>query len=237
MKLSAATAIALLVPLLAPADWVMENKVDSPRGKIFATIKAKGDKFRVDVADGPQGAMSTILDTGAGEIVQLAHDRKEARKILSEKIKQRLEELNKNTPSASAAAPPKSTGEKEKIGDWECEIYAWGNDRMSAKLWLATNIPKAQEIKAMMEKLNSGGLGGAQSGPDTAALPGVMVQTESTTGAGKSTMRVISIKEQNVNASEFDVPPDYEVKTTPPPNLRAVPSARSGAPGIDKKGR
>src|SRR6185369_14050059 len=84
MKLSAATAIALLVPLLAPADWVMENKIDSPRGKIFATIKAKGDKFRVDVADGPQGAMSTILDTGAGEIVQLAHDRKEARKILSE---------------------------------------------------------------------------------------------------------------------------------------------------------
>jgi hypothetical protein len=238
MKLPAATALALLAPLLAPADWVMENQIENPsRRKIVATVKSKGDKFRVDVAEGPQGAVSTILDTAAGEIVQLAHDRKEARKTSSEKLKQRLGEMRKNAPSASIAVLPKPTGEKEKIGDWECAIYAWENDTTSAKLWLATNIPKAGEIKAMMEKLNSGGFGGAQSGPDTAALPGVVVKTESITGAGKSTMSVVSIKEQDVKDSEFDVPADYEVKTPQPRTPRRVPSAPSGAPGIEKKGK
>ena len=134
MKLPA-FALALLVPILAPADWVMENKIENPRMKIDATIKSKGDKFRVDVAGGPRGAMTTIMDTSAGEIIQLAHDRKEARKVSGDALKQRLEALKKNAPPATAVAPPKATGEKEKIGDWDCEIYSWEDGRVSTKLW------------------------------------------------------------------------------------------------------
>jgi hypothetical protein len=213
---------------------VMENQLENPRVKIAATIKSKGDKFRVDVNGGPRGAMSTILDTSGGEIIQLEHERKEARKIPGEILKQRLEALKKNAPPTTDTAPPKATGEKEKIGDWECEIYTWEKDKVAAKLWVATNIPKTAEIKAMLEKLKSGGLGAPPSGPDTTALPGVVVKTETATPGGKSTMTIGSIKEQNVDAAEFEVPAGYEMKL-PPVNPRTAPSAPSGAPGIEKK--
>lgn len=233
MKLPAAAILAFLLPVLAPADWVMENEIENPRLKIVATIKSKGDKFRVDVTGGPRGAMTTILDTTAGEIVQLTHDRKEARKISGDTLKQRLDALKKSTAPAPDSPPPKATGEKEKVGNWECEIYTWENDKASAKMWVATNVPKAAEVKAMMEKLKSSGLGNAQAGPDTGALPGVVIKTETTSAGGKSTMNIGSIKEQDVDAAEFEVPKDYEVKA--PPATKPVPSAPSGAPGIEKK--
>jgi hypothetical protein len=233
MKVTIVKAFVILFPLLAPADWVMENFIENPRMKASATIKFKDDKFRVDVDGGPRGSMSTILDTTDGDIIQLAHAKKEARKISGDAFKQRLDALRKKEPAAPGQTPPKATGEKEKIGDWECAIYTWSDDQASVKIWAATNIPKGAEVKAILEKLKSGGLT-SQTGPDTSALPGVVVKSETTTSKGKSTNTITSIQEQKLEASEFAVPADYEVKA-PPINPRAVPSAPSGAPGIEKK--
>ena len=238
-----AAALLLILPGTLPADWVMENKIENPRATIVATIKAKGDKFRVDVATGPRGAMTTILDTAGGEVIQLSHERKQVSRISSERLKQRIEELKKRTKPVTDAPPPtpKDTGEKEKIGAWECEIYTLESGQSKGRIWIATNLPKAAEINAMLEKLKTGGLGGGQNGIDTSSLPGVIVKAETISPAGKSTMSITALREEDVAATEFNVPDDYtndSTLTAPAiPPLKTVPSAPSGAPGIEKKGK
>lgn len=222
-------ASLLLISAPVRADFIMENKLENGRMNIASTMKMKGDMVRMDVASGRLGAMSTLIDTKSGDIVQLIHARKMAVKVSSASIKQQAEAARKKAgfDASAPAAKPKATGAKERVGEWNCEIYTWESGMVSARLWVAMDVPKAAEIKAMTAKLNSSGMGALQSELNDADLPGVVVKTETTTPSGKSTLTVTSIREEEVAAADLVVPGDYGTMTPP--------SSPSGAPGIEKK--
>jgi hypothetical protein len=220
--LTALAASAIFITT-ASADWVIESKIESPQLTSDTTTKVKGDKLRVDIASGPVGAMSSIVDTKTGSAVQLVHSQKMAVKTSSAQLKQAMDAAKQKAGvKDGAAAPPlKATGQSEKVGDYDCEIYTWTDGNTTSKLWVAKNHPQAAALKAFEKQMKSGFFGGMQIGPDTTTLPGPAIKTETTTQGNTVTNTISSIKEQDVDAKEFDVPAGYqtmELPAAPPAN-------------------
>lgn len=224
MKAFLATAVVTLTFVVtASADWVVESKIESPMMNTTTTTKIKGDKVRTDMAAGPMGAMSSIIDTTTGDSIQLVHGQKMAMKTSAAQMKQAME-MAKQAAGAKAdiaAVKPQTTGQKEKVGDYDCEIWTWSVGDTSAKFWVALNHPQAAALKEMDKKMRAGVLGGMQSGPDTTLLPGPAIKTEMSAMGMKTTMSILSIKEQAVDAKEFEVPTGYQNMAMP-----ALPGAK-----------
>jgi hypothetical protein len=213
--LSALAATAILITT-ASADWVIESKIESPQLNTDTTTKVKGDKLRVDIASGPAGAMSSIVDTKTGDSIQLIHGQKMAVKTNAAVLKQAMEAAKAKSGVKDGASPElKATGESEKIGDNDCAIYTWTDGTTSSKLWVAKNHPQAAALKAFEKQMRTGFFGAMQMGPDTTALPGPAIKTETTAQGMKITSTINSIKEQDVDAKEFDVPAGYQSMALP----------------------
>lgn len=209
-------AVALAFITTASADWVMESKIESPQMNTNTVTKIKGDKIRTDMAAGPVGAMSSIIDTASGESTQLIHGQKMAMKTNAAQMKQAMEMARQMTGGKDgAAAKLQATGQKEKISGFDCEIWAATDANMSSKYWVAANHPQAKALKEIDKKVRSGMMGGAQMGPDTSVLPGPALKTETTMMGSKTTVTVLSIKEQAVDAKDFEVPADYQTMAMP----------------------
>jgi hypothetical protein len=215
--LLASVIVPLCLIATASADWVLETKIESPQVNSAGVMKIKGDKLRVDMDAGPAGAVSSIIDSATGDTIQVLHSQKMAMKMSSAQIKQAMEAAGqmpkKDAPPVPAA---KATGEKEKIGDYECEIYTWTDGPTSVRLWIAKGHPHAAALQAMDKKMRSGVLGAMQKGPDTSLLPGPSLKTETTIGGVKTTNTVISVKEQDLDAKDFEVPAGYKDMALPP---------------------
>lgn len=200
----------------ASADWVIESKIESPQLNAETTTKVKGDKLRVDIPNGPAGAMSSIVDTKSGESIQLVHSQKMAVKTSAETLKQAMDAAKQKAGGKEGAKPDlKPTGETEKVGGYDCEIYTWADGGVTAKLWVAKNHPQAKALKEFEKQMRSGFFGGMQMGPDTSTLSGPAIKTETTTQGMKITSTIVSIKEQDVNANEFEVPAGYQSMSLP----------------------
>jgi len=213
--LSAIAAFAIFITT-ASADWVIESKIESPQLNTATTTKVKGDKLRVDIPEGPAGAMSSIVDTKTGDSVQLIHAQKMAVKTNAAVLKQAMEAAKQKTgATAGASAAPTATGESEKVGEYDCAVYTWTDGKITSKLWVAKNHPQAAALKAFEKQMRSGFFGGMQMGPDTTVLPGPAIKTETTMQGAKITSTITSIKEQDVDAKEFDVPAGYQSMAMP----------------------
>ena len=211
--------IFLAAPLMAAtamADWVIESKIESPQINSNTIMKIKGDKLRMDFPSGPLGAMSSIVDTKTGDTLQLVHGQKMAIKASSAQTKQLLDVVNPHSVAKAGVDPvPKTTGQSEKVGDYDCEIYTWTDGTSTTRLWMARNHPQAAALKAVEKQLRAGFLGATSGGPDTSGLPGPVLRTEKTTAEGKSTSSIVSVKEQPVDAKEFEAPADYQTMAMP----------------------
>ncbi|MDR3404832.1 MAG: DUF4412 domain-containing protein [Chthoniobacter sp.] len=213
--LSALAASAIFITT-ASADWVIESKIESPQLNTATTTKVKGDKLRVDIPDGPAGSMSSIVDTKTGDSVQLIHSQKMAVKTNAAVLKQAMDSAKqKSGVTGGATAAPTATGESEKVGDLDCAIYTWTDGKITSKLWVAKNHPQAAALKAFEKQMRSGFFGGMQMGPDTTALPGPAIKTETTMQGSKITSTITGIKEQDLDASEFEVPAGYQSMALP----------------------
>jgi hypothetical protein len=213
--LTALAASAIFITT-ASADWVIESKIESPQLTSATTTKVKGDKLRVDIATGPVGAMSSIVDTKTGDAIQLVHSQKMAVKTGSAQLKAAMDAAKQRAGvKESATAQLKPTGQSEKVGDYDCDIYTWNDGNTTSKLWVAKNHPQAAALKAFEKQMKSGFFGGMQIGPDTSSLPGPAIKTETTTQGTTVTSTITSIKEQDVDAKEFDVPADYQTMQLP----------------------
>jgi len=202
----------------ASADWVIETKIESAQLNSTTTTKVKGNKVRVDIPEGPAGAMSSIIDTTSGDSTTLLHAQKMAMKASSAQLKGAADAAKKAagiTSSGGDAPSPQATGQKEKVGGYDCEIYTWTDGGSSAKLWIAKDHPQAAALKALDKQMRAGVLGAMQSGPDTSKLPGVAVKTEVAVQGQKITTTVLSVKEQDVDAKDFDVPAGYQSISMP----------------------
>jgi hypothetical protein len=206
-------AVFAALTVTASADLIIESKVESPQMNSNVTTKIKQGKVRADMT-GPMGAMSSIIDSASGDSIQLIHGQKMAMKTSAAQMKQAIEmskQLAGATGDKSAtSAKPQATGQKEKVGEHDCEIYTWTGGGMTSKFWVALKHPQAALLKDAEKQMRSGALGAAASGPDTSDLPGPALKTETQVANMKTVATILSVKEGNVNATDFEVPKDYQ---------------------------
>jgi len=211
-------ALPLFLVATASADWVIESTVESGQVNGVMTVKVKGDKVRMDIPNGRVGAVSSVVDTKTGDTLQIVHARKAAMKMDGATMKQMIAGAREKAGlKDGGVAEIKATGETEKVGNYDCDIYTWTDGAISKKYWVAKNHPQAAALKDWEKQMRSGFMGGIQVGPDTTKLAGPVIKTESTTPAGTTRTVITSVKEQDVDPKDFEVPEGYQTVTPPQP--------------------
>jgi hypothetical protein len=220
MKTFAHTWIVLLFAVsLAHADWVIVQKTTTEGQEKETTTKIKGEQARVDV----DNQMSVIV--GSEGMLMLMHAQKVLMKMDLATMKTALEMAAKaSAPLDKEPAPkPVATGQKEKVGEWDTEVYTWEGPLGKGRFWVAKDFPKFAEINAMNDKLGKA-MGNAMAGlaPQAADFGGMVVKSEMTMMGKSMNTQLVSAKEQEVDAKEFTAPEGY--------NEMKMPMMPGGAP-------
>jgi hypothetical protein len=222
--------LRLLAPLLfaaafARADIVIEQKMESSLINGVVTTKLKGDQARMDMPSPLGGNVTTLMNFKSGEMVTLMHQQKIAMKMNLSALKKQQEAGQKAFGVDPAKMEkPKSTGQKEKVGDYDTEIFEMKQGTVEAKLWIAKDFPNAQSIKDQMTKLSSS-MGGAGFDPSKLDVPGMVMRSEVNTPVGKMTITLVKAKEEPVDEKEFIKPEGYQEMQMP-----TLPGAAPAAP-------
>ena len=208
--------LAALVLSFATArgDFVIEQKVDGlgqQSGNIV--VKIKDTKVRAEIA--PQ--ISYIMDGATGDTITLMHAQKGCMKVSAAQGKALMEQMRKTEGAGGVRAKPVATGQKEKVEQWDAEIFTWSGGSLTVKYWVARDFPNAAAIQAAMDKANAGGLGALSKSllPPTSEFPGMVVKTEMKMKQKTIVSTIVSVKEEAVDAKEFEVPADYKELPTP----------------------
>jgi len=213
MKLLLSLGALLLVTVSSRADFVIEQELTSSiiNGKL--TYSIKGDNARIVMPSPAGGNVTTIIKGTSGEMIMLMDAQKMAM-TMSLKDIQKQTEIQQKAAGAADALKPKPTGEKEKIGQWDTEVYEVTAGETKVKLWVAKDYPNAKAIKDAMAKASKSMAG---SGMDLTKfdLPGMTVKTEAGTALGKMTTTLVSVKETPVPDSDFVVPDGYQMQKAP----------------------
>jgi len=217
MKRAVAGVIALLAAAsLGHADLILVQKTEGGGQSGEQTIKIKGDKARSDLAQ----PISTITDGATGEMVTLMHQGKTFLKVSPEQTKAMMEQLQKtlNTGATPTLTP---TGKKEKVGEYECDIFTVNVGSMVVTYWLAPTFPNYQSVLAQLDKFQSGAATTMGKGmmPDLKTFPGMVIKTEMNVPGKKGTPKIVttlvSAKEENVDPSVFNIPANYKEVNSP----------------------
>lgn len=186
------------------ADLVLIN--ETAVGEVRSTTKMSisGDKMRTD--NGTE--TSVIMDAKSGDMITLMHEQKMMMKSNLNDLKAAAAALPKDTPGVTITEPKiAATGKKEKVQGYDCEIYTMEAMGTMTKLWVAKDYPgyeKLQKQLSVMEKL---GTPGASKPP---ALPGMTLKTEFEQQGLKFVTSLVSLKEEAVDGSIFNVPAGYK---------------------------
>ena len=208
------------------AGFVVVQKVDGAMQSGTMTIKIDQGRARVDVS--PE--VSTITNTATGESITLMHTQKSFMKVPAERAQALAERMQKLQAQAGAASGPgkfTATGKKEKVEKYDCEIFTWNGNGMTAQWWVAKDYPNAAPLKAALDEMQNSGVAALAKGmrPDTSQLPGMVVKSEFTFAGQKITTTLVSAAEQSIEASVFEVPADY--KELPLPDFTAPDAPES----------
>jgi hypothetical protein len=208
MKKLLLLATLFLAPFLARADLVIVQNIESAVLNGPTTMKIKGDLMRIDSPmPGGLGNATTIIDSAKSKSTILMHAQKMA-------MEMDLGAVMKQAQGAvGAVEKPKPTGQSEKVGDWNTEIYSVDVAGMTVKLWVAKDFPNAAAVKAQMAKLSKLMAGGVDLSKFD--VPGLAVKTELNGPQGKMTSTIVSVKDQPVADSEFSIPADYKKMQAP----------------------
>jgi hypothetical protein len=202
--------------LAARADVVIQQKVVSKTHNGDLTIKIKGNKIRVDVDNGPSGNTSKIWDLDSDLVITLTHKEKTMKKLsfaemndLAEQIK-----LNQHIKSTDEVPTFEDSGKSEVVSGFNTEIYTWTNSAYSAggSVWVANDFPDFAGIKPYIEMLNNGPVFHFARGmfPDTAKLPGMVIQSKALIEGQEVDTTLISAHEESIDPSVFEAPIDYK---------------------------
>ncbi len=214
MKKFIALTPLLLAAFIARADVTIEQKIESSIINGTSVTKIKGDMMRIESpAPAGLGSMATIVDLGKGKATTLMAAQKMAMQMDLSAAKQAAEAAAGGQGGAKIT-PPKSTGQKEKVGEWMADVYELASPAGTMKIWVARDFPNAAAIKEQMNKLSKAAVG---SSTDLSQfdLPGMVVKTEITSPQMKMTSTLVSVKEGPVADSEFTVPTGYNVISAP----------------------
>jgi Domain of unknown function (DUF4412) len=214
---------------VARADLILQQQITTTGFNGVTTIKVKGGKVRMDLYAGLPEARSMITDLDTGEIIDLLHSQKMYVKAVGQPMK-----ATRPAGTASRAPVPRATGQNQKVGDWDTELYAWSNTRgINGTAWVARNFPDYARIQADLAVLDK--IAGADNDatPELNMLPGMVVRSQ-VTGSGQTiTLALISAHETPLDASQFGVPRDYKempkVKPLPVTTQNPPPKASGNA--------
>lgn len=209
-------AVALTLAILCAsaaslrADLVLVQRVKGSGRNGDMTIRFKDGSLRADLAQ----EISVIAAKDSGEVVTLMHKQKRLLRVPQSQLKAMQEQMATAAATAAATSGPaklEPTGRKEKIGEYETEIYSWKVGTISATYWIAPNVPHADKLVEQMEKIQESGLGMMTNGvgPSPKDFPGLPIQTEMKTGAQTVRTTILSLKEQPVDAAIFTLPKGY----------------------------
>lgn len=210
--------VALLgVSALARADLVIVQKVVGGGLSGEQTIRIKGDRARTDLAS----QISVLSDAATGESITLMHAPKTFMRITPARTQALLEKMQQRRP---AGDPPKltTTGRKEKIGSYDCEIFTTNLGEVSVTYWIAAAYPNYPAILAQLGKLQAGSISAMGRGllPELKDFPGLPLKTEMAMGTEKVSTVLLSVQEEKVDPASFDIPKNYTEVSAPAP---AVP--------------
>lgn len=208
---------ALLWLAPARADLVIVQHVDGSGQSGDQTIKIKGDKARTDLAS----QVSMITDGASGDIVTLMHAQKAFLKVSAAQTKAMMEQLQKLKPNAEPAKLT-ATGKKEKVGNYECEIFSSNLGGISVTYWIAKDFPNYPAVREQMDKLQTGSISAMGKGvmPELKDFPGMVIRTEMDMGGKKVSTVLVSAKEEKIDPAIFDVPKDYKEASAPVLNFQ-----------------
>jgi uncharacterized protein DUF4412 len=205
LLLSAVIVLASLCSVRA--DLTIIQRVDGIGHNGDVTVKIKGDKERIDAPSQP----TRIIDGKTGEMTDLISDQKSFVKISAAQIKAAAESMNLNADKKSGSSKLASTGKKETINGYETEEYAYETPQFKASFWVASTYPGAADILKQMQAPIAGAWKPSNMGmPDYTDFNGLPIKTVISVGPNQVVTTIMSIKQDPVNAGEFEVPKDFQ---------------------------
>jgi hypothetical protein len=201
---------AALVPAflgLARADLTIVQHVDGMAQNGDVTVKIKGDKERIEAPSQP----TRIIDGKTGQLTDLMNERKSFVQISAAQIKAAAESLSLNADKKSTSSRLAATGKKETINGYETEEYSYTTPQFKASFWVASKYPGATDILKQMQAPIAGAWKPSNMGmPDYTDFNGLPLKTVITVGANEVVTTIVSIKQEPLSASEFEIPKDFQ---------------------------
>lgn len=220
-------AAAIVTITGAKADLVLQQQITTSDYNGVTTMKIKGAKVRMDLFAGQPRALSYIRDLNTGETITLLHNQKMYVKSQSPPSKQ-----TKPTGTASSAPVPRPTGQTQKVGNYNTQLYTWSNARgITGTAWVAGDFPDFARIRNDIATLDKTTSADNDTSPELSTLPGMVVRSQ-VAGSGQTlTMALISAKETPLDASVFGIPRDYkELPKLKPLKPVATPTTPQNTP-------
>lgn len=216
----------------ARADLTIVQKVEGAGQNGDVTVKIKGDKERIDASSQP----TRIIDGKTGEMTDLMNEKKSFVRISAEQMKAAAETINKFNGGAKPAAPKLTpSGKKETINGYETEEYVYQTPQFKASFWVASKYPDAANILKQLQTPIAGAWKPSNLGmPDYTDFPGLPLKTVISVGDNQVVTTIMSIKKDALNATDFDIPKDFQELKKPldaaPPPVESPMTSPSATP-------
>jgi hypothetical protein len=204
--------------IAARADLVMQQQIATPGYNGVITMKIKGTRVRTDMNAGQPQALSSIVDLNTGDNIMLMPAQKLYFKAPGQPAKKG------NAPNN--APVPRPTGQTQKVGDYDTELYTWTNSRgIVGTVWVAKNYPDFARIRADYALLDKAAAMDSDTAPALSTLPGMAVRSQVAGGGQMIVLALISVREGPLDASLFGIPRDYKEVPKVKPLVQQPPQA------------
>lgn len=222
MKFTVGFLIFIFLITAVRADLVIQSQSILWNETNIFTTKIHGDKIRDDSDD--DSGISFITDANTGNMTILWNKSKTFIKRSGAKEMEWIKKMNKQ--SGGAKRQLLDTGKSEKVGKYNAEIYTWSDTNGdTVNYWVAKDFPNYKHVKPYLATFDKANFAG--TGKDTpfelSKLPGMVVKSESVSPILTHTRTLISVKEEPVDTSVFEIPKDYK-ETDPFINVQSTNS-------------
>ena len=200
----------LLVSAHLQADVVIEQKSEGLKAGV-TTMKVKGDRARFDM-DGAMGKVTVLLDS-TGKMVTYVHPSKLALVgTMTDSQKAAKALLKKGGADIVKPDPLTNTGQTEKVGNLNCEVWIRHTPSVTHKEWRSKDVPNLKRLREQLAVLAAAPGMGVETPMHGDAFT---VKTERSEAKGTTSTTVTKISEETIPDSDFTPPDGYREMTVP----------------------
>ena len=202
---------SIFISFAARADWTITQKVEGGMNSGQMVLRIKDDKARLDVST----QISILTDLKTGDSTTLNHTARIFLRIpASEAAKIRETALGLKEGATVETPKLAPTGRKEKVGDFECEVFTWAIGELKVTDWIAAGYPDFKPVLAALARFQNAGLARAAQPlmPPLESFPGMVVKREMNHRGTVTTSTLLSGRNAPLDPRLFDVPADYKAQ-------------------------